>query len=141
MRRILLAVSMLVTAITFVALNDDGQTASADAVGQVTDTISTSVTCPPFNLFNPDAGPTVNGRIICSTGYRAVRIESENAGAYYVCGKTGCTRTNYTTVGFKRCPTCTYGGAFTIDADLAAGVRCISGTADGGITLPAFCGK
>ncbi len=123
-----------------VALSGCIEDARADALGQAVALTSTSVTCPPFNLYNPDAGSGVNGLLTCGAGYRAVRAESEVTTPYYACGKTGCTRANYATFGLKRCSTCTYGGAFNVDSDMGQ-ARCISGTADAGVVLAVMCGK
>jgi hypothetical protein len=102
------------------------------------ETASINVTCPPFNLFNPDAGP--NGVPVGCNGYRAIRCENETSTAVYWCGATGCTVGNATSRGLKRCPTCT--GGFAFNADLYNGqVRCISGTADAGAIQQCLCGK
>ncbi len=134
--RILVATVLLSCA----ALSGCIEDARADAVGQAVGLVSTSVTCPPFNLYNPDAGSGVNGLLNCSTGYRAVRAESEVTTPYYACGVSGCTKANYATVGLKRCSTCTYGGAFNVDVNYGQ-ARCISGTADAGVVVAVMCGK
>lgn len=131
----------LVTLASGIALLSSGCASEARADPPVRDLYSVAVVCPPFNLFNPDAGAGVNGRLICGEGYRAVRAESESANPIYFCGRTGCTRANHATVGQKRCTTCTYGGAFKVDAYQEAGERCISGTADAGVSIAVQCGK
>ena len=113
---------------------------SAEADPPLVNAFSASVTCPPFNLYNPDAGSGVNGLLACSDGYRAVRAETESASAIYYCGKTGCTVANYATYGMKRCTTCNGGPIFSADVNVGQ-VRCISGTADAGVAIAIMCGK
>lgn len=102
-----------------------------------------SVTCPPMNTFNPDAGPLFNGLIACGAGYRAMKAEvkSGQSSKAYFCGKTGTSKTNYASTCFERCPTCDYGGKYI--AESYAGIeRCLSDSAagnDAGVLIIVRC--
>jgi hypothetical protein len=139
------AAVLAVTLATILVVGLTGQDdVRADAQGQVVETDSKAVTCPPFNLFNPDAGyPNVaNGLVECEQGkaYRGVRCETESTSAVYFGGRRGMTRANYTTAGFKRCVGCNNGSAYTVDANRGL-TRCISGTADAGQVIACQCGQ
>lgn len=141
--RITLGILALVAGACVVVLSQSEPDAHAEMVGQITGSQSGSFNCPPFNIYNPDAG--ANGVVACSStdkAFRAVRIESES-GNYYICGRTGCATTTVTSKGLLRGPTQRYGGAFTSDIDWGL-VRCLGDGAagtDGGTAVKVFCGK
>lgn len=119
------------------------EVASADP--PLRETYGVSFVCPPHNLFNPDAGSTVNGLVTCPGGYRAVKVEvlSTETNKAYICAQTGTTRANYTSACFERCPTCTYGGQYTVDAYQGL-TRCLSNSTSGndaGVKLVVQCGR
>jgi hypothetical protein len=100
-------------------------------------TTSTSVACGAFNWM--DGGGTM---VECGSGFRAVFMETEatTTTPAYVCGTTGCTSANYSTVGLKRCVGCNNGSQFTIDGNRGT-VKCVSGVADASVTFAVHCAQ
>lgn len=136
MRLFLAIVTACVCAIALLSV----QAEDVAAGPPVSNTHSMSYTCPPFNLYNPDAGDGVNGVPVCGDGQQAVKFENETANAVHFCGKTGCTRANATSVGFKRSTAASAGNSYEIQGNRYT-ARCISGTADAGVVVAVQCAK
>jgi hypothetical protein len=138
---------LLVALFTFSLPSDD-----ADAAGvNIQKAYSTSVVCPPPNIYSPDGGAgKVTGKVLCADGYSSFRLESESTTAAWIgfcpngVAKAGCMNAeNYTTTGNKRCLTnCGNGSAFPADVYGPGNAHCVSAaTNDAGVTLAVTCGR
>ena len=139
-RGLLAAACFALAALVWFTVPDNVEAAG----GAASNVLSTSVTCAPFNLLNPDAGSPLTS-VTCSNGFRAVTLETESTTPAYVCGQGG-TAANYTTVCRKRCVGCYNGSLVSDDAIMrgstgAVNYRCISGTADAGVVFAVTCAQ